>query len=221
MSDMDPTRAQRLGTLIKEAREHAQRSVADCAQVLNVKPEEFKQVEQGEFPISLPDLEALTIYLKVPMGYFWGTEELSEEFSQSDFDSLIELRQRVIGVLLRQLRLKEKSTQKALAESLGVDNKVIRDYETGKVSVPYLHLEQLGSELGVSIDYFLDGQRGPLGKHESEEKLRRQFNQLSPELQAFLLNPVNVGYIETAWRLSEMEVTKLRTIAESLLDITL
>lgn len=221
MSDRYAARAQKLGELVKNARVHAERSEEECAQVLGISTEHLTKAEQGEHMLSLPDLEALAIYLGVPMGYFWGTESLGERISQVDFNKLIELRNRVIGVLLRQLRLKARRTQKDLAEATGIDNSDIRQYETGQIPIPYLHLEQLCLELGVSIEHFVESQRGPLGRHESDQKLRKLFHQLSPEIQAFLLNPVNVSYLETAWRLSEMDVAKLREIAESLLDITL
>jgi hypothetical protein len=43
---------------------------------------------------------------------------------------------------------------------------------------------------------------------------------MSPEMQAFLINPVNVSYLDTAKKLSEMDVEQLRQVAESLLEIT-
>jgi transcriptional regulator with XRE-family HTH domain len=221
MSDKYAARAQRLGELIKDARLHAERSGEECARVLGISPGSFENVEQGEFLLSLSDLEALAIYLGVPMGYFWGTESLAERISRVDYAKLIELRNRVIGVLLRQLRLKARRTQKELSQATGIDSKDIRQYETGLTAIPYLHLEQLCQELGVSIEHFVEDQRGPLGRHEADQKLRRLFRQMTPEIQAFLLNPVNVSYLETAWRLSEMDVAKLREIGESLLDITL
>jgi transcriptional regulator with XRE-family HTH domain len=221
MSNNNSARSKKLGDLIKSARERAGRSPEECAEVINVSPDEYVKAEMGEFHISLPDLEALAIYLRIPMGYFWGTESLDDTLSRVDYDNLIQLRHRVIGVLLRQLRLRERRTQKELAEAIDIDRGLIRQYETGRVSIPFLHLEQLGQQLGVSIEYFADGKLGPLGRHEAEQKMRKLFHQLSPELQEFLLNPVNVTYLDTAWRLSEMDVEKLRLIAENLLDITL
>lgn len=220
MSDEKNARAQKLGDLIKSARTWVGRSQAECAAVLQLSTEEFEEVEKGQHLLSLPELEALAIYLGIPMGHFWGNETLEDVLSQVEFHKMIELRHRVIGVLLRQLRLQERRTQKELGEALGVDGTIIRQYEGGQ-PIPYVHLEELSRQLDVTIEYFVDDQRGPLGKHEAEQQLRRQFRRLSPELQAFLLNPVNVSYIDTAWRLSQMDVEKLRQIAESLLDITL
>jgi len=220
MSDEIKARAQMLGDLIKRARTWVGRSPAECAAVLQLSTKEFEEAEKGDHPLSLPELEALAIFLGIPMGHFWGTETLEDVLSQVEFHKMVELRHRVIGVLLRQLRLQERRTQKELAEALGIESTIVRQYEGGQ-PIPYLHLEELSKKLGVTIEYFVDDQRGPLGKHEAEQQLRRQYRRLSPELQAFLLNPVNVSYLETAWRLSQMDVERLRQIAESLLDITL
>ena len=70
------------------------------------------------------------------------------------------------------------------------------------------------------MDLFLDDLRGPLGRHEAKQKLERQFNRMSPEMQEFLINPVNVAYLETAKKLSEMDVERLRQVAENILEIT-
>ena len=47
------------------------------------------------------------------------------------------------------------------------------------------------------------------------------FSKLSPELRGFLSKPVNEPYLRIAKQLSELQVEKLRTVAEGLLEITL
>jgi transcriptional regulator with XRE-family HTH domain len=219
MSDRENSRrAKKLGELIQDAREFAGQSIDDCAAVVGISQEQFEQAEKGEYDISLPELEALAIFLGVPMGHFWGSETLTIE-PEPDFSQMIALRHRVVGVILRQLRLQSRKTHEELADVLGVDVALIQSYESGRTSVPYLHLEQLCREMGAGVDQFVE-QRGPLGRHEAEYKLHKQFNQMTPEMQAFLINPVNIRYLETAKKLSEMDVAKLRQVAENILDIT-
>jgi len=219
MTNLDPTRAQMLGNLIREARLYAGREPEECAAILNVTPEVYEQMETGDYPVSLPDLEALALFLKVPMGYFWGREELVKP-RPVDYKSLIALRHRVIGVMLRQLRLQAHQSQEEFADVLGVDEATITAYETGNTAVPYLHLEQISRHLDVPITYFVDDQHGPLGRHEAEQRLQKIFSELDPDMQAFLANPTNVSYMGTAKILSEMDVQRLRQVAESILDIT-
>lgn len=219
MSDRENgRRAKILGILIQDAREFAGRTVAECAEVIGVSPEQFEQAEKGEYEISLPELEALAIFLDVPMGYFWGSESLEAE-PEPDYSQMIALRHRVVGVILRQLRLQSQKTHQELADALGLDATTIQSYESGRTSVPYLHLEQLCRMMNADVEQFVE-RRGPLGRHEAAYKLHKQFSQMSPEMQAFLINPVNIRYLETAKKLSEMDVAKLRQVAENILDIT-
>ena len=219
MSESDNSRrAKILGALIRDAREFAGHTVAECAEVVGITPEQFEQAEDGQYDISLPELEALAIFLGVPMGYFWGSETLEVE-PEPDYNQMIALRHRVVGVILRQLRLQSQKSHQELADALGEDVATIQSYESGRTAVPYLHLEQLCRVMGVGVDQFAE-QRGPLGRHEAEYKLHKQFHQMSPEMQAFLINPVNIRYLETAKKLSEMDVAKLRQVAENILDIT-
>ena len=105
MSDRDNSRrAKILGVLIQDAREFSGRTMAECAEIVGITPEQFEQAENGEYEISLPELEALAIFFGVPMGHFWGSETLKAE-PDPDFGQMIALRHRVVGVILRQLRL--------------------------------------------------------------------------------------------------------------------
>ena len=77
MAKIDTKRAEILGGLIKDAREYGGRTQKDCATVLGITPDKYRQAEAGKYAISLPELEALALYLDIPMGYFWGSEPLS------------------------------------------------------------------------------------------------------------------------------------------------
>ena len=179
MSKIDARRATTLGNLVKEARLIARRSLEECAAVVGITSQTFTQIEDGTYPISLPELEALAIYLKVPMGYFWGSDQLNSQ-ADPQFSDFINLRHRVVGVLLRQLRLRARKSVEELAESLQVDVSVIEQYETGHAAIPFLHLEQLSRLLDVSVVHFTDDERGPLGRHE-------QSNSCINNLLVFLL----------------------------------
>ncbi|MCA9971809.1 MAG: helix-turn-helix transcriptional regulator [Anaerolineales bacterium] len=218
MSEPNP-RAKLLGKLIQEARAYADRTAAECAAVLGMTAEQFAQAEQGVHAVSLPDLEVLALFLEIPMGYFWGSEQLPER-PHIDYADLLALRQRVVGVLLRQKRLREKRSLEEVAAELDVPLARVEAYEAGDVPIPYLHLEKVSRFFDVSVDHFLDDGRGPLGRHEAQMRLLKLFKGMSPEMQQFLANPQNMVYLETAERLSVMEVQKLRQIAESILEIT-
>ena len=219
MSNLDPRRAKILAELVQAAREHARREMAECAAALGMTPADYEKAEAGEHPLSLPDLEALAIFLNVPMGYFWGSDSL-ENNERTSYEDFIGLRQRVIGVLLKQRRLRTRQSVEKLAEALEVDTETITAYESGDVAIPYLHLEQLSRALDVSVTYFVDEEHGPLARHEAEQRMIKQFATFSPELQVFITKPGNANYFETAKKIGDMDVEKLRDFAASILDIT-
>lgn len=218
MSEQTP-RAQILGKLVREAREYAGRSAADCAVLLQISAEEFAAIENGAQAISLPDLEILALYLGVPMGHFWGNATLVAR-PHVDYANMVGLRHRMIGIALRQMRLKEKRTIQEVAEATGVSVAQIEAFEGGEQPVPYLLLEEMARFLQAPITGFLDVEHGPLGRHEAELRLLQQFHELPAEMQKFLANPQSLVYLETAFRLSKMDAAQLRQIAESILEIT-
>lgn len=220
MNEDAPTRAKILGDLIRDARVRAGRSVEDCGRSIGLTPEGFTAIEQGESDLSLPELEVLAIYLNVPMSYFWG-QTVHEEDKRIDFASYVDLRHRIIGTLIRQARLEADLSAEALAERAGLEVSQVEKFESGEEPIPYFLLENLAGALGVSTGYFSENDHGPLARHEDEHRIQRHFDELPPHMRAFVAKPTNISYLETAMRLSEMDVDRLRGIAESILDITL
>lgn len=219
MDSILATRAEKLGDLVRQARKYAGRSVKDCAEVLHLSKKGFKEIEKGQTAVSLPQLEALALYLKIPLSFFWGSTTLATE-PEINYENYVALRQRVIGVLLRQLRMQARQTEDEVSTAVDIDTTTLASYEKGDQPVPYLEMEQLCHHFGASVDHFVDKQYGPLNKHEKEHRLLAHFRSMEPDTQAFLINPHNDSFIETARNLSEMDVARLRQIAESILDIT-
>lgn len=216
-------RAKKLGVLIRDARLTAGKSVEECAQLLGIDPDAFNAYELGENSPSLPELELLALYLKVPMDHFWGQSVKSDETTDATRiprEPLFRLRQRVIGAQLRQARQDSGLTQEDLAGQVGVTPELIDQFELGVSAIRLPLLEALANSLNRSVKDFLD-QHGPLGKQAAERRMMEEFQKLPPDLQAFVSKPINRPYLELAQRLSEMSVDKLRAVAEGLLEITL
>jgi transcriptional regulator with XRE-family HTH domain len=219
MNELNQTRAKILGELIRNARLHAGRSIADCAKVLGIKEDDFEAAETGEYTPSLPDLEVLAMYLDVPMAYFWGSTSV-EAPEDKDFQGFANIRHRIIGALLRRARLQSTRSIEEVADYVGTTVDQIHDYESGKLAIPLFELERIGKYLGVNIDYFSDEARGPLAQHEAEQRIQKRFEELPPEIREFVAEPINLSYLQIAMRLSDLDVNRLRNIAEGLLDIT-
>lgn len=220
MSEVDPNRAKLLSDLIHSAREEAGRSTEQCGELFGMTADEFASLEAEPVSLTLPQLETLAMYLGVPMSHFWGSIEVQEEEHEPDFEMYRSLRQRIIGVYLFQARIEAGRSLRDLAADLELPEETISAYEAGQEPIPYFELEQLSLNLGIPLTYFTEETHGPLVYHESKMHIQQRFDQLPPDVKAFVVEPINLSYVETAMRLSELDVDKLRSIAEGILDIT-
>ncbi len=216
-------RAKRLGVLLRDARLSKGQSLKECAEALGISPSTLRAYERGDRSPSLPELEALAYHFGLPLEHFWGSEVLSDDPSPVErlpVARLIRLRQRIIGVRLRQLREARGLSLKELAQAAQIPVGRLRAYEHGEKPIPVPELETLAAVLDEPWQSFLD-EEGPFGEWRKQQEAIQHFLELPPELQEFVARPINRPYLELAQRLSEMNVDKLRAVAEGLLEITL
>jgi transcriptional regulator with XRE-family HTH domain len=216
-------RAKILGALLRDARQAAQKTLEECAEIVGISTQDYEAYELGTKAISLPELEAIAYHLHVPLDHFWERETLvarEGEKSQPNMNALIRLRHRMIGAMLRQARLEARIALPELAEHIGVDSSQMEAYEFGMEPVPLPLLEYLSGVLNRSIREFQD-QKGPVGAWNAQQRAIRDFLALPLDIQIFITRPVNRPYLDLTVRLSEMSVDKLRAVAEGLLEITL
>jgi transcriptional regulator with XRE-family HTH domain len=215
-------RAKIIGVLIRDARLKAKKSIVECANSIGIEQETLEQYELGVKAISLPELELLAYYLQIPIDHFWEKETfLAQEGRKSNPNptTLIAIRQRMIGAMLRQARLESGVSIADLADRLGLDPAQVDAYELGLEQIPLPTLELLSSLLNRSIHEFQD-KKGPVGVWNAQQRALQDFQSLPVEIQTFISKPVNRPYLDLAVRLSEMSVDRLRAVAEGLLEIT-
>lgn len=216
-------RTKKLGVLIRDARLTARRTVQECAEALSIRKSIFRAYEEGLRAPSLPELETLVFYLDLPMDHFWGKQTKSDapdRRTKLDLSKLLPLRQRKIGALLRQERMKASVSIRNLAHETGIASSRIKAYELGERPIPLPELELLIRTLGGRIESFFD-RHGPVGQWMISEDTVKQFLEMPVELREFVAMPVNRPYLQLAMKLSSMSRDKLRSVAEDLLDITL
>jgi transcriptional regulator with XRE-family HTH domain len=216
-------RTKKLGVLMRDARLAARRSPDECARAMGVTKGVLRAYEEGRRAPSLPELEILAYYLKLPIDHFWARASMSGEAAPDespDLPQLVQLRQRMIGARLRQERNNASLSIKSLTQETGIPGARIKAYELGERAIPLPELESLLAALSSRIETFFD-QGGPIGQWMVSQKSTQQFLELPRELQAFVCQPVNRPYVELAVKLSGMSSEKLRSVAEGLLDITL
>ena len=216
-------REKKLGVLIRDARTAERRSIKECADAIGIKPGLFRAYEEGRRAPSLPELEALVFFLKIPISQFWGTETISDTpapLEHEDVTRLIALRHRMIGALIRQERTNANMSIRHLSTETGISQSRLKAYELGEKIVTVPELESILTVMGSRIETFFD-QSGPVGQWLNSQRALQKFLELSTEMQNFVCQPVNRPYIELAMKLSDLSREKLRSVAEGLLDITL
>ena len=215
-------RSKKLGVLIRDARLNARRTLSECAKLVGVTSGILRAWEEGRKAPSLPELEVLAYSLHLPLQHFWSKAAMAEDvplYETLNLPTLIGLRQRLVGALLRQQRENTSLSLKALSELSGISTARLKTYEMGERPIPLPELEGLLALLGGQIEAIFD-QTGHIGQWMIQQKAVQDFLLLSPELQNFVSKPVNRPYLELAIKLSGMSTGKLRSVAEDLLDIT-
>jgi len=213
-------RTKKLGVLIRDARQKKGKSLSECAAAIGISEETLEAYEYGERSPSLPELEMLAYYLEIPLDHFWGNETLKKDGKQLDPKRVTELRQRMIGALIRKARMEAGISPEDFASKSRITVEQLLTYELGEAAVPLPELEMMAQALNTSVREFQD-RNGPTGVWFLQQRLMHDFMDLSPDIQNFVCKPVNRPYLELAVRLSEMQVEKLRAVAEGLLEITL
>jgi transcriptional regulator with XRE-family HTH domain len=216
-------RSKKIGVLLMDARLYRGKSIPECAKIIGVPDEVYASYEFGNTAPSLPELESLAYYLRIPLEHFWESEVFSAKNpldKQVDFEKLIKLRHKIIGTLIQQTRANNNITLERMAELSGVSTHTMESYELGELPLPLPELEVISQILNKPLKDFQD-QETELSKAEDVTQLTQQLQDMPTDLLAFVMRPINRPYLELAQRLSEMSVDKLRAVAEGLLEITL
>lgn len=216
-------RQKMLGGLLRQARKEAGKTLKECGGVLGLSSGAVSAIEHGRRAISLPELEVLAYYLRVPLDRLLSdnaesTRTPDEELPNSE---MLTLRRRIVGALLRKASVDQNLSAAELAKKLGISQKQLSQYELGEKPIPLVELEALAEILELPMSYFLDEGVGPLGQQQRRDKEWQQFAALPDPVRTFVAEPTNLAYLQLAMSLSAVPAEGLRDIAGSLFDITL
>ncbi len=212
-----------LGVLLRDARETAGLSSGDVAELLELSEEDYLRFEKGEHTPTLPQLEVLAYFFNVPIKHFWGSQTLAAERKEREIKDrvpeVLMLRQKMIGVRLRSAREQAGLSIADVADKSGLSAGQLEVVERGLLALPVTALERVVRGVNLSLDDLVD-EHGTVGNWLQAQEQFDQFLDLPSDLRDFICRPINRSYIELAIRLSNMRVQELRTIAESILEIT-
>ncbi len=220
--ELNALRDRIVGVLLQDARRAHDLSEQDCASEVGVPLEYYRDWEAGKRSPTLPQLELLAYKIGVPVSYFWNTTTISaaEPERKVPAEAFTDLRDRVIGTLIRARRLELNLTADALATQSGLSGSQIEAMELARLPVTFATLTTLASALKVPLGYFMeDTSRIGDWLHTQEEYDR--FTDMPDELREWVLQPTNQPFIEIAMKLSKLPVNDLRGVGENILNITL
>lgn len=212
-----------VGVLLQGARLRAGRTKKECAEAIGVNPSMITRFEDGRKDLALPQLELLAYLLNVPVSSFFKEKEQEKLVAREPeipLEQTMALRDRIIGVLVRQARTDADMTQKDMAKALGVSPRRITQYEYGERPIPVAELQQIAEMLRLPITHFLDEGVGRVGRREQLQSQFESFSELPEDVRAFVSRYTNLPYLRVAIRISDMDADRIRKIAEGLLDIT-
>jgi transcriptional regulator with XRE-family HTH domain len=212
-----------IGVLLQHARLDAKMSIEACAHALGCGVALIAKAERGEVGLTLPQLESLAHLLGVPVSYFLETEELPDVRASAPsvpYAERMVLRDRIIGVQLRQARQEAGQELDEVAVALGYTPAELEGIELGQTPISMVELQVLADELGVSINALGSEDLAPAPARGSDGSDQEWPDHLSPELVDFVLKPINLPYLRIAMNLSAMPADTLRQVASGLLEIT-
>jgi transcriptional regulator with XRE-family HTH domain len=224
----DPVKAEALAlrrkimsVLILGARLKAGKSKKDCAAALDMSISAYSASEDGRRDLSLPELEVLANFLQTPISAFFDKpERLVIDEPELPYEQIVELRQRIIGALLRKARVEKAQSSEEVADLLGVTTRRLTEFEFGAKPVPLALLQEWADVLDVPMNYFIDEGVGVIGEQELLRHQFDRFGELPEDVRRFVTHPTNISYLRVAQRLSDMTTAQLRNIAAAILDIT-
>jgi transcriptional regulator with XRE-family HTH domain len=104
------------GVLLRNARTRAGMTIKEAAETTGFSSSAISDYEYGRRDISLPQLEVFAYSYRVPITYFWSDSPIPDDEDQDlPVGEAMALRRRIIGVLLRQVRVEGGYSQKDLA----------------------------------------------------------------------------------------------------------
>ena len=215
-------RQRKLGILLYDARMAAGASADTCARLMGVPPEEYNRYEDGADSPTLPQVETFAYGLNIPLTHFTGNQALSINSPRADdvkLDLIRTLRQKMLGARIMQERTRLNLSTADIALVANMSEEDLNAVEAGNLPLSFPRLQLIAELLDIPLETLYD-QQGIIGQWRKRQERDTAFAALSPELQNFICEPVNHPYIELAVRLSEMDAQKLRSIAESILEIT-
>jgi transcriptional regulator with XRE-family HTH domain len=216
-------RSKKIGVCLKDARLKARKTVDEAASTLGISAENYTAMEAGAASPSFPQLESLALLYHAPFDSLvkWhGNEAGDSVVDPAVMKKVVTLREHVVAATLVKARQEKGVSAESMAAHLGISAEELQHFERAEKEIPYPLLEEACQFLGLDLPMLHSSRLSPHPIEVKPQEPVQEFAELPAEMVDFIQKPINRPYLELAKKLSDMNVDKLRTIAESLLEIT-
>lgn len=100
-----------------------------------------------------------------------------------------------IGKFISELRKEKGMTQEQLAEKLGVTQRSVSRWETGKNMPDISLLQLLSSELNISVSELLDGEKSKVEKKSTDEAINQVIDYSIQSKRSWIFRQKDVNFI--------------------------
>ena len=204
-------RRRTIGLLIRRAREGAGRTVAQLAEMLQVKPATIKAYEAGMREPSMAELLAIGDWLSVPAALLLDEAASTLPIANSQLD--VPLRNHVLGARLKQARLDKGESLKTTASAVGMTSSRLKSHELG-APIPITLLETLTAHFGLTMQHWFEADALPI--HLAAQQ-QTAFAALPEDVRVFVTHADTLPHLRMAMQLHALPNDELQRVAEALL----
>ena len=141
---------------IKYTRKSKGHSKQDCAKVLGISTETYHSIETGKTPLTLPQVELLSILLEIKLSTLFEDElpQHSHPIILNDDvrPHYLVLRNKIIRATLSVVLENQSLSLENMAQGTHIPVNILQRYNSGEDPVPMDDLLKISDYLGISID---------------------------------------------------------------------
>jgi len=145
---------------IRNIRKANQRSIHNCASLLDISKEHYLRFESGTGPLTLPDVELLARFFDVPLTAFFDNSPLESHTlslpEKSQRSQYIQLRHKMIRAKFNTFKEKSGMSLEELGEKTGVPQKALVDFSNGSEPISISNLLLIANSFGETLDSFFN-----------------------------------------------------------------